>query len=288
MPLDANRRFLDFCGVARWHRAGYTGRRGLSATGERFSPHRFPQPDRVRTPFGYVEEEDDFHARCSALVHLEFAPGRTLVQLPFETGVNRQGYQSELIDLALPYIRRHRVDVMFISCSTQVDGMALDRHLKETAPYFTCFMSAGNQERRSANRYISSRYIHGVGAYYLRDGRPASTAYSSYSEHVALSGPTGVRVQTKAEGPALPFNGTSCAAPAIAGLAAVVNDFFLEKTGRPLPGERMLAFLTDCCRPFGDPAQTGRGAPVLPPPEQVDPWRYQTGTGRRRFPFRRP
>ena len=27
---------------------------------------------------------------------------------------------------------------------------------------------------------------------------------------------------------------------------------------------------------------------VMPPPEQVDPWRYQTGTGRRRFPFRRP
>ena len=76
----------------------------------------------------------------------------------------------------------------------------------------------------------------------------------------------------------MPFSGTSCAAPVLAGMARLVNDLFIDKTGFPLSSADMYRFFADNCRDLhtrGEDDFTGWGLPILPPPETVDVWRYQ-------------
>ena len=104
-------------------------------------------------------------------------------------------------------------------------------------------------------------------------------AYSSESNEVDFCGPTGLRVYY-ANGATVVFQGTSCATPALAGMAACVNHLFIEKTGKALRREKMYQFLKDCCKDLGTGGKdekTGWGLPILPRPGEVDIQNYIEG-----------
>jgi len=250
--LPDNERFRDFLGVTAWHKAGYTGKRGLTASAESF---------------------DGGHGYQTYSVFKEIAPDREAVTLTMSSVDSADGFRSKFIDEGIPTILDRRVDTMWGSISLSTDGAVYDEPLQPVLPFFTFFMSAGNDGADAYNQTLESGCIYGVGAYYLmygtNDMNPAN--YSSVTDEVDFCAPTNVWVD------GAPFSGTSCAAPVLAGMAALVNDFFLDKTGKPLSSEMMYQFFKDHCtdlKTAGKDTKTGWGAPILPPPETVDIERY--------------
>ena len=74
-----------------------------------------------------------------------------------------------------------------------------------------------------------------------------------------------------------PYGGTSTAGPVLVAQAALVQDFFRDKTGRPLSEAALIKFLFDHrvdMEAEGHDEKTGWGYVVLPPPETVDILRY--------------
>ena len=250
----------DFTGVTAWHKAGYTGKRVVIASAEDF----------VNAAGPYAHEALTYH------VAREFAPDAQYVYVSITTA---QMGDNLLATSAYTY---------WGSLSfPNSDGV--DQYLAE-APDATVLFSAGNDGATDASGYIRSEHVYGVGAVALTwssmtNGVPdpgaelliIPAAYSSESEHVDFGAPTGVFVLDD-----WLFNGTSCAAPALAGMCAIVNDFFIKKTGRPLTREMMYQFMKDCSMDLeqtGHDDKTGWGIPILPAPENVNIGRYSPGRG---------
>ena len=144
----------DFLGVTAWHKAGYTGKRGLTASGEDF-----------------INCAASDHAAKTLQAMREIAPDRRAVHIK----VPRE--QAQLED-----IRAQGVDVMFASLSTTVFTSA-ERELVDTGLADRCilFVSAGNKDTQQYNLYMRAEKIFGVGAVKLvvdemRGGVPAPGA----------------------------------------------------------------------------------------------------------------
>lgn len=253
---DDNKRVLDHLGVTAWHAAGWTGTRGLTATGED------------------VEGSLGNHEQNTMNVFRLIAPERKLIHMPVTANYTGGQYQHRLLDEAVPEIIRQGVDTLYASLivsSCNVDE--LNAGLACIADRCSLFFAAGNGDKKSSNRIIQSKYVWGVGAYYLMAGtnemRPAN--FSSVSEDVEFAAPTLIGG----------FSGTSCSTPVLAGMASLVNDMAIAKTGRPLSQAGMYRFLRDCCVDIGDDGRddkSGWGAPILPDPDTVDIARYQEAT----------
>ena len=264
---NPNQAALDYCGVSAWHDAGYTGKLGLSATGEQFDPKGTELEGFVEEPFKglYDNQLEEGHAYQTTYIHHLFAPERTIVQIPYRL--------SDFQRLNAGCINGREVDVMYLSVSSNMNGRAYDDTLKRF-PRMSFFSAAGNYGGEKFNQLLYAEGIYGVGAVEVPSMK--LPAYSSESNEVDFCGPTALRVYY-ANGATVAFQGTSCATPALAGMAACVNHFFIEKTGKALTREKMYQFLKDCCRDLGsagkDP-KTGWGLPILPKPEEVDISRY--------------
>ena len=149
--MNENKRFLDHLGVTAWHVAGWTGSRGLSATGEPFE--------------GY---DDSDHGRKVYDVHRLIAPDRKVVYLPVTTNYVGGKYQHKLLADALPQIIAKGVDTLFASLNDTVCNVPdLDAGLTQIIDKCCLFFAVGNDSGNTASRIIQCKYVWGVGAYYL-------------------------------------------------------------------------------------------------------------------------
>mgnify|MGYP004677982939 CR=1 FL=1 len=249
----------DFLGVTAWHRAGYTGKRGLTLTAE---------------PLGTAGT----HAAKTLAAFREIAPERRVEYLRF-TDSSTQA--AEFCDRA----EASGADTMYMSL-TSSSGSGGTEILDALMPRrMTFFAAAGNDAGEAYNRRTEAETIYAVGACTLKysasvNGKPAPGAklildtadYTSVSEFVDFASITEFFVDGAY------FDGTSCAAPVLCGMAALVNEFFIERTGRPLRAEAMYRFFAEHCVDVATPGKdtdTGYGVPVLPPPEFINLWDYQ-------------
>lgn len=248
-----NDRFRDFLGVTRFHRAGYTGKRGLTASGEDFE--------------NAGKQE---HQYRSWETFKEFAPDREVIHLDWLG----EAFNCE----SVPQIAELKVDTMWTSKSSSTSGVMYDEALESVSAFFTSFMSTGNDGAGGYNAALDAELIYGVGAYLLmaEGGAVVPAAYTSVTDKVDFCAPTMVWAG------AAPFSGTSCAAAVLCGMAALVNDFFIAQTGKPLSSRAMYQFFKDHCRDVGaegKDTKCGWGAPILPDPAEIDVEKYGGKTG---------
>ena len=266
--MDArNKYILDALGVLAWHDAGYTGTGVHIASVENFQ-----------------SAGDNAHERLTYLACKEVAPNAEYYYLPQARNGTEGKELSETAFHArlVGEVERNDISVWFGSRSTSRDPQ-LDKAL-DTVPRLTVLFSAGNTGDGGGSKFIDGNNVYGVGAVniswsYSVGGVPAEGAemmilpafYSSESDAVDFAAPTDLYINDSR------FDGTSCATPVLAGMCALINEFFIERTGYPLTRGKMYDFLFDNCVKIGGAARTkksGWGMPILPPIESIDIQKY--------------
>lgn len=262
--ISKNDYIREWLGVDVWHKKGYTGKRGLTLTAEAIPGNS--------------------HAQSTLAVFKEIAPDREVRYRMFsDTKLQAQSF--------IDFVNECGADCMYMSLSSQTntEGDSVEPMLNAVWPErFSMFVSAGNDGEATYNKIIDRDKCYGVGAVCLKwnkrygSGNPMPGAtltlypagYTSEDDDVDFGGITDV--YDKETGPA--FNGTSCAAPVLCGMVALVNDFFIDKTGKPLKHKVMYRFLKDNCYDVSEDGKdelTGYGVPRLPDPDTIDVWKYQ-------------
>lgn len=280
--LEINREIHEYTGVSKFHMAGYTGKRTAAATGEFISPEDCNCTGRVETLVDV--EQTNAHSQMTASVFFEVAPDAVLYCVPHKTSMDENKvFHYTPYDDMMPMLKELGITVMFTSISYSGTG-SNERERAELFEkendWFTEFWAAGNDGMAGYNGKMRLAATVGVGAYYINSGKVVPEPYSSESEYVDFSAPTNVHYKPAGCVNSSPGTGTSAATPYLCGMAALVQDFFIDKTGRPLKRDALIQFFKDNCVDLNEPGhdnKTGYGAVVLPDPDTIDVWAYQEG-----------
>lgn len=279
--MKDNKEIHDFTGVSRFHAAGYTGSSVKAATGEELSPSDWCGPGRVESLMDKPDRETPDHSAMTSSVFFEVAPGATLYRASNHSQLNPDGtYTYDLYDVWMPDMERLGIGLMFTSLTSNVGSNETARAEEFYAEndWFIPFWPAGNDGNDKANQKLRLAGTVGVAAYAVQDKKAVPKSYSSVSPRVDFAAPTDITYTYG--GRQRLATGTSAATPYLCGMAALVQDFFIDKTGRPLKREALLRFFRDNCVDLETPghdSKTGYGAVVLPDPDTIDVWAYQEG-----------
>jgi hypothetical protein len=228
-------------------------------------------------PVGDLNDFNQSHAYFTAMVHLQVAPERHIKSVIDHCTMYSDGtITGFLADTLLPWMLKNKPDTGFRSL--KVPYHRQDSIYSQVMPFCTLCNSAGNDEAVDFSASIIDKAWLGIGALNFIGGTFNPEYYSSVSEYVDFSSmicyvPTTI-------GTAVPFNGTSCAAPFISGMIALVNDFFYQKIGRPLSFDEIYEFIKSNCKDItstgiGKDNKTGWGVFILPDPESIDTSKYK-------------
>lgn len=278
--IESNRKIHEYTGVLKWQEAGYTGKGIRVATAETLDPADWPGKlvhtlrDDVRT---------SSHSAMTTGVLLEVAPDAEVYAISTATQHLSEPPYSDLYDVYAPKLEALGVHLLFASltCPTPMPyEKEWAQEFKEKNDTLVQFWASGNDADSDYNRRLQLPDATGVGAYMLVSNTPIPAYYTSQTEHADFAAPTNTHYQLPKWSSSALSSGTSAAAPYLCGMAALVQQLFVEKTGKPLPREALLRFFCDNCVDIGETGkdvQSGCGAVVLPAPETVDVWAYQEG-----------
>lgn len=274
--LRENNYIRDFTGVTKFHNAGYFGSRVTAATGEDFIPSRAAElGHEVIAPVNGFSGWN-FHGLETALTFWEVAPQAKLVMVPYNEDVSINGVSYRFNENTLSLLAAHGVSCMFLSViDVLVDKAARDNAL-DNYPSFFYATGTGNDGAADYNPLTECKNIFGVGAYVLVGGKAVPADFSSETKHADFCAPTYVKVEPFI-GDVWTFGGVSCSTPYLIGMVALINDFFIDKTGIPLTRDMMYRFLVDHSvdiGTLGKDNKTGWGAVILPDPSEIDIGRY--------------
>lgn len=288
--LDSNSRHRRITGVQAFHDAGYYGSRVYAGTGECWNINGY-NPDRlIVDPLGRgTIGGTDTHAVHTASVFFQVAPQAHLVMLNWGGTFKGDGsYSSHFFDDSVDVIEKYNIADSF--CSFTHSGNTnyfndMSKKLQELQT-FKSFWSAGNADTDSYSKVMQVDEVFGVGAYRIMvDGQIVLEHFSSESEYLDFAAPDMIYTNINADSAdasCAPNTGTSFSSPWLCGMACLVDDFFIDKTGKPLTIQAMYQFLKDYSMDIGDEGfdvETGFGAPCLPNPYSIDIEKYAQGGG---------
>lgn len=249
--ISENKAEFDRLGITAWHEAGYFGQ-GVTIAVMDADPYIKDYMREAGVYFDPLGVDDghggsDGHTAAVAQVIHEVAPQCHIHMFPHLSGVD--------------YVRKHpdKYDVINHSMS----GLA-DRGLRDLGIPIT--QAAGNSGIEDGWKTDYGAPFIIVGAWEeWRDGR---ASYSDGGVGLTCMSYTNINIPTKYPGRYHSFNGTSCAAPVVAGMLALL----MSKTGR-LNAQACLDFVIANCQDLeteGKDNRTGYGLFVLPKPAEVE------------------
>ena len=273
-----NKAIHEYTGVKAWQDAGYTGKGIRVATAETLDPADWPGKSVVSLR---PDVKTSNHSAMTTGVLFEVAPDVEVYAISTATQHIAEPPYSKLYHTYVPKLKELGINLLFASLTEPTP----QPYEKEWADEFVQqnnmlvqFWAAGNDGENGYNRRLQLPDATGVGAYQLVNGKPLPVGYTSETEYVMFAAPTNTHYQLSKWSSSTPSSGTSAAAPYLCGMAALLQEFFIEKTGKPLKRDSLLQFFKDNCVDIGDPGKddkTGFGAVVLPKPETINVWKYQ-------------
>lgn len=286
-----NNYIRKFTGVDRFHNAGYFGERVTAATGENWSIKNYNPDDLVLIPFGDGYGWGNFsggHGSKTAATFFQVAPKARLVQLSkISRARTGKDCYCGLEDDCLPYIEEYGITSVFCSFDMICDKYLAQKYqtVIDGLGTFNMFVAAGNEYSTDYVELARCDAVTTVGAYYIQNNKAIPEDFSSTTEYLDFSAPDSQVVKFAKETGVTTYGkqtGTSFAAPWLCGMACLVNDFFIDKTGKPLTHEAMMRFFRDHCVDIGAEgfdSKTGHGMVILPEPSEINVWKYQTKEG---------
>lgn len=278
--LNVNKRHRRYTGADKFHAAGYFGERVVAATGESWWLRDYNPGGLVLDPLKRGSGTTE-HPISTAAVFFQFAPKSRLVLLNMGACMSENPDRAYIrfADQSLPVIKEYNILNQFNSF-TQSTAKLTNKMYEEAmneVPNFKMFWSMGNDYSESYSRITDLECVFGIGAYRVMvSGQVIPEGFSSEAPTVDFAGPDMVAYSTSATSPessnfSMP-SGTSYSAPACCALSCLVDDFFIDKTGRPLTRENMYRFFKDNSYDIGDPGfdhKMGHGAVRLPDPASI-------------------
>ena len=284
-----NNHIRKFTGVTKFHDAGYYGERVSMATGESWDISNFNPDGLVQIPFGNGSGWGNMgpeHGPTTAGVFFQVAPKSKLYQMQkissARTGKNCYcGLEKYCMDV----IKENNILGIFCSYNMICDKYLSEKYtqLLDELGTFNFVVAADNSDTEEYNPLMQCDAVTGVGAYYVSGSKAILESFSSESEYLDVAGPDRQIIKfAKTEDSVIEHGtgerGTSYSAPWILGMMALVDDFFIDKTGKPLTYKAMQQFVKDHCMDIGDEGfdvETGFGAFILPDPAEIDIEKYQ-------------
>ena len=285
--LDDNSRHRIYTGAEKFHKAGYYGERVIAATGESWGLSEYNPGGLVLDPLGRGDGGYVSHPISTAAVFFQFAPKSRLVLLDMGS---RQSTDPDrcyvnFARYSLPVIQELGVLCQFNSFthSTNKTTRKMYEDAMNAVPYYCNFWSMGNDDDDEYSRITDLECMFGIGAYRIMvSGEIVPEGFSSEAETCDFAAPDMIAYNINATSPTASGHkpsGTSYSAPTAAALACLVNDFFIDKTGKPLTREALYNFFLDHCEDIGDEGfdwKMGHGAIRLPDPSEIDIEKYAT------------
>lgn len=281
-----NKSIRDYTGVTKFHNAGYYGERVVAATGEDWSIKNYNPDDLVEIPFGDGDEWGNLggeHGSRTAATFFQCAPKARLVQMSkIHKAKTGKDCYCGLEDDCLPIIKEYGITSVFCSFDMICDKYLNEKYTKiiNDLQTFNFFVSAGNDANSDYVELAKCDAVTTVGAYYLNGKKPVVENFTSQTEYVDFGAPDRQTVKFGKQTNVTTYGkmeGTSFSAPWLCGMACLVNDFFIDKTGKPLTYKMMRQFFLDNTVDIGDEGfdnQVGYGAVILPDPSTIDISKY--------------
>lgn len=192
-------------------------------------------------------------------------------------------YSSKFLDESVKVIEENNITNMFVSLL----GSRHTAYFNDLTNWlqnhkeFKYYWAAGNDSGNAYNHMLDIDEITGVAAYTLMaDNSIRLAGYSSITEKVDFSAPSYIYTNpqaTSSNDSGTPSNGTSFSTPYLCAMSCLVDDFFIDKTGKPLTRDMMMQFFKDNCMDIGNSGfdnKTGWGTVVLPEPDSIEIEKY--------------
>jgi peptidoglycan L-alanyl-D-glutamate endopeptidase CwlK len=249
---------LDFLGITQWHKAGYKGK-GIQIV----SDELVLASEDVIAPKGFHSKRG--HGD-TVMEHIRMvAPEATLISYPFSGTFTTNTYDSKCAD----YIIANKCQIFTTSCSSGEINKGKEMAMLDCIDAGCIFFGAAGNKSSEIKGEIKSDKYYAIGG-----AKPYSTTgvYDwNRITRVSYSG-TGKELDFVTLAEILGCNGTSFCSPVIAGMCALVQQFFTEKIGRRLTRAEMEHFMKANCIDLdteGFDKNTGYGLFVLPDPDTI-------------------
>lgn len=294
--LDANARHRKYTGIDKFHAAGYFGERVVAATGESWDLKKYNPGGLILDPCG-IGSGSDVHGINTCSVFYQVAPKAKVVLVPMGQYLSTDVSKTylEFVRDALPAVKEYGITAQWNSFSVDINTITEKMWIDtlSSLPNYKMNFAIGNDSGKEYNhitdiQHILSEYdqIVGIGAYkIMADGEIVPEGFSSVSNTIDFCAPDMIYTNidaTSTSSACSPKTGTSFAVPWFTGMCVLLDDFFIDKTGKPLTRENCYRFWLDHCHDIDDngiDTKTGYGAVYLPDPSDIDIERYQPTGG---------
>lgn len=265
---------LNFLGITRWHKLGYTGKGIKIMSDEKVCEKKHPD---VISPKGFRDKRD--HGD-DVMLHIKLvAPDAEFIAFPLSVNSDKQGgYISPCAD----YIKENKVHIFTTSCSSGVIFKHKEMAMQDCIDKGCIFFGAcGNDNTKGIRGEIKSEKYYAIGGVKPKfSGRYDKNEEAIYNwEELSKTTYSSVGREldyvTIAE--ILGASGTSFCSPVFAAMCGLVQQFFIEKAGRRLTRDEMAKFIGDNLTDVdaeGFDTRTGYGLFILPEPSTIDIRKY--------------
>lgn len=270
MTKKLNEDAFDFLGITKFHQSGYTGKNITIASKEMI----------IEGIFDDVECDDYFSTDTSKSAKhgtnvmdyiRQVVPDARKIACDFSGTVEKNIWNCVGMQKLLDNPPQVFTSSSYNTSDSQEHHMKKYRELRDKG----CFLvhGAGNDGEDGVLNVVKNDVFKAVAAYKLYCGKPKKESFSSVGEEVDFSSLDNLRATWDNKR----HTGTSYSAPIFAGMVALVQDFFIAKTGKQLDYENLLQFIKDNCidlEETGIDNKSGFGLFILPEPDSIEISRY--------------
>lgn len=255
---------FEFLGINKFRELGYTGSRVKIMSDEKILKE-YHNADKERwakviCPKGYQKDGGSWHGSAIMNILQDICPDAEYIAFPMDMKGTGEQYESKCVD----FILENQVNLFTSSSLGSTCSKAKEKAMQDCIDAgCTFFAAAGNKGNKGilgeskSDKYLAIGFI-GEKLKYI-----GTSSIGEELDYVTIPNCYG--------------DWTSYAAPLFCAMCGLVQDFFIDKTGRVLVRSELINFINDHLIDVEDEGfdvKTGNGLFILPNPSEIDIGKY--------------